>query len=248
MIEVTPVVVAGVAAAAFMIGFVKAGIGGSIGPLVTILAVLVLPVQVALGVLLPLLIVGDALALAALWRRWELRTVGRLLPGAVVGVAAGTYLLAQADSPLLARLLGVLMLLFVAYWVVGPTLLRSVTYRSRAWHGHLTGVVTGVVSSLAHSGGPPVAVYLLLRRTDPVPFVATSALVFAVINLIKVPAYISAGMFDLDLQLRLAWAVAFIPVGIVTGRWLVERIDRRRFHQVSVVLLACSGVYLVVAG
>jgi uncharacterized membrane protein YfcA len=136
MIEVTPLVVVGVAAAAFTIGFVKAGIGGSIGPLATILVVLVLPVQVALGVLLPLLMVGDALALAALWRRWDLAAVGRLLPGATAGVAGGTYLLAQADSPLLTRLLGILMLLFVAYWVVAPRLRRLGSYRSRPWPRH----------------------------------------------------------------------------------------------------------------
>jgi uncharacterized membrane protein YfcA len=109
----------------------------------------------------------------------------------------------------------------------------------------MNGAVAGITSALAHSGGPPVAVYLLLRRADPVPFVATSALVFAIINLIKVPAYVSAGMFDVQLQLQLLWAVPIVPVGVVVGRWLVERIDRRRFHVVSVVLLGCSGIYLV---
>lgn len=245
MIEVTPTVVAGIAVAAFLLGFVKAGIGGSVGPLVTIVAVLVLPVQVALGVLLPLLMVGDALALAALWRRWDLRAVGLLLPGAALGVAAGTYLLAQADSELLSRLLGVLMLLFVLYWLLAPRLARLADARPGPWHGHLAGTIAGVTSALAHSGGPPVAMYLLARRTDPVPFVATSALVFAVVNVIKVPAYAAAGLFDPSLQLQLWWAVPIIPLGVVVGRWMVARIDRRRFHIVSVALLAAAGIYLL---
>jgi uncharacterized protein len=94
-----------------------------------VLAVLVLPVGAALGVLLPLLILGDAFALGARWRRWDLRAVGRLLPGAVVGIGAGTYLLAQADSPVLARLLGALVLMFALYWVIEPRLMRHVAGR-----------------------------------------------------------------------------------------------------------------------
>lgn len=241
-------VVLGVGLAAFLLGFVKAGVGGSIGPLVTILAVLVLPVQVALGVLLPLLIMGDAFALAALWGRWDRATVKRLLPGSVVGVAAGTYLLASVDAPILARLLGALMLLFVAYSVLAPRVLRGATYEHRGWHAPLAGTVAGVTSALAHSGGPPIAMYLLLRRFDPVPFVATNALVFAVVNVIKIPAYLSAGLFDWRLQLQLAWAVALIPLGVLVGRWLVERIDRTRFHVASLALLGCAGLYLVITG
>jgi uncharacterized membrane protein YfcA len=57
--------------------------------------------------------------------------------------------------------------------------------------------------------------------------------------------YNGSTMFDVQLQLQLLWAVPIVPVGVVVGRWLVERIDRRRFHVVSVVLLGCSGIYLV---
>ncbi len=247
MIEVTPIVMGGIGAAAFVIGFTKAGIGGSLGPLVTVLAVLVLPPQAALGLLLPMLIVGDAFALAALWGRWDLREVGRLLPGMLIGVAAGTYLLARAESPLLARLLGALMLLFVAYWLLEPRLTRFVTYERRRWHGYLAGGVAGVTSALAHSGGPPVAVYLLLQRVSPIPFVATTTFAFAIVNLVKVPAYLSAGLFDLQLQLQLAWAMGLVPVGVLVGRLVVGKVDRKLFHRASVFLLACSGTYLLLA-
>lgn len=247
VIDVTPIVMAGIGAAGFLIGFAKAGIGGSLGPLVTVLAVLVLPPQAAIGLLLPMLLVGDAFALGALWGRWDLREVGRLLPGMLIGVAAGTYLLIQVDSPLLARLLGALMLLFVAYWLLESRIARLGTYRQRRWHGYLAGGAAGVTSALAHSGGPPVAVYLLLQRVPPIPFVATTAFAFAIVNAIKVPAYLSAGLFDLELQLQLAWAMGLVPVGVLVGRFVVGRIDRRLFHRVSVFLLACSGSYLLFA-
>lgn len=247
MIEVTPLIMLGVGTAGFLIGFSKAGIGGSLGPLVTVVAVLVLPPQAAIGLLLPMLLVGDVFSLGALWRRWDLREVGRLLPGMLIGVAAGTYLLAQAESQLLARLLGGLMLLFVAYWLLESRIARLGEYRQRRWHGYVAGGVAGVTSALAHSGGPPIAVYLLLQRVPPIPFVATTTFAFAIVNLVKVPAYVAAGLFDLQLQAQLAWALALIPVGVVVGRLVVGRIDRRLFHRASVFLLACSGTYLLLA-
>lgn len=247
MIEVTPVVMVSVGAAGFLIGFSKAGIGGSLGPLVTVLAVLVLPPRAAIGLLLPMLMVGDVFALGSLWRRWDLHEVGRLLPGMLIGVAAGTYLLAQVESPLLTRLLGALMLLFVAYWLLEPRISRLRTYRGRRWHGYVAGGIAGLTSTVAHSGGPPAAVYLLLKRISPISFVATTAFAFAIVNATKVPAYLAAGLFDLELQLQLAWALGLVPVGALLGRLMVGRIDRQLFHRVSVVLLACSGTYLMVA-
>ena len=240
-------VMLGVGAAGFLIGFSKAGIGGSLGPLVTVLVVLVLPPHAAIGLLLPMLMVGDVFALGALWRHWDLHEVGRLLPGMLLGVAAGTYLLAQAESPLLARMLGALMLLFVTYWLLEPRIARLGEYRERRWHGYAAGGVAGVTSALAHSGGPPVAVYLLLQRVSPIPFVATTTFAFAIVNAVKVPAYLSAGLFNPELQLQLAWALGLVPVGVLVGRLLVGRIDRKLFHRMSVFLLACSGTYLLLA-
>src|SRR5690606_41626357 len=59
-----------VALAAFAIGFSKVGIGGGLGPLITAVMALVFDPQVALAILLPILIVGDAFSMAALWGKW----------------------------------------------------------------------------------------------------------------------------------------------------------------------------------
>jgi uncharacterized protein len=246
VVEITPTLVVAVALAAFLIGVNKAGIGGSLGPFITVVVVVALPAQTAIALLLPLLIIGDGFAIGALWRRWDTRQLMLLLPGGVAGVAIGTYLLAHLDSPIFARVLGVVTLLFVVYWLLVPRLSGSTGHRPRPWHGALAGTVAGLASALAHSGGPPTAIYLLFQRIEPVAFVATSTLLFTVLNLIKVPAYVSADLFDWNLQLRLAWAVALIPVGVVVGRVLVGRVDPEVFRRVILVLLTIGGTYLLV--
>jgi uncharacterized membrane protein YfcA len=63
------------------------------------------------------------------------------------------------------------------------------------------GSVAGFTSTVAHAGGPPIVVYLLMAGLTPVGFVATSVAFFAIVNLIKVPGYVVAGLFDGELIL-----------------------------------------------
>src|SRR5690606_38287625 len=234
-----------VALAAFGIGFSKAGIGGGLGPLITVLMLVVFPPDTALALLLPLLMVGDVFSLSALWRRWDWRHAALLLPGAVAGVAAGTYLVSSLPPRTFRLVLGIVVLAFVAYFLIKPRLSVDREYVNRRWHGWLAGSTAGFTSALAHSGGPPITMYLLLQRMEPVRFVATTALVFASVNLIKVPAYASVGLFDWDLQLRLWWAVLVIPLGALVGRWAVMRVSPGVFHYVMTGLLAVSGLFLI---
>ena len=61
--------IVGVAVAAFLIGFSKAGVAGTLGPIVTVLLALTIPADDAVGLLLPILIVADWFTLAAHWRQ-----------------------------------------------------------------------------------------------------------------------------------------------------------------------------------
>ncbi len=191
-------------------GFSKAGLGGGVGVLVTVLMLLVFPPQTAIAISLPMLIAADWTSARTMWGAWETVHLRRLLPGMVVGAVVGTYVLATAPSEALRRLIRLFMLLFVATW----RWIRGLAGRpaiSGRLLGTTTGVSAGVTSAIAHLGGPPVTGYLLLQRLAPLQFFPTTVLIFGTLNLIKVPAFVAADVFDWGLQLRLAPALVFIP-------------------------------------
>ena len=231
--------------AAFTIGFAKAGIAGVLGPLVTVLMLLALPAEQAIAVQLPMLMVGDTFTVGAMWRQWNLREALVLIPGAVLGVAVGTYILSVTPSDTLRRILALIILGFVAY-AVWQFRRPDASYRPRPWHGWAAGGTTGVTSTLAHVGGPVVAMYLLPQRMTPLMYTATSALVFFFVNWIKVPGYVAAGLFDWDLQVDLAPTLVLIPVGVLIGRLLVTRINRELFERIVLILLGAGAVFLLV--
>ena len=160
---------------AFLVGFSKGGVGGMMGALITALMALVLPVNVAIGMLLPLLIIGDIFAVWVHWRKWEGRLIRILIPGALLGTLIAMLFITSVSVDVLRKTLGVLIAIFVIYRLLGRRILKSLQYTSRRWHGFVAGVVSGSTSTLAHVGGPPVTAYLLIQNLTPRTLVATSA-------------------------------------------------------------------------
>ncbi|MCP4963673.1 MAG: sulfite exporter TauE/SafE family protein, partial [bacterium] len=185
------------ACAAFLIGFNKAGIGGTLGPLVTVFVALAMPADEAIGLLLPMLVVADLFAVATHWGQWHRGILIRLLAAATVGIIVGSLVISSISEPMLRRIIAAAMLGFVAYyfWSRNPRSGEG-TARRHAWPA---GLVGGVTSTLAHLGGPPIMAYLMTTDLRPRPLVATTTALFAAMNLLKIPGYLAAGLLDTDL-------------------------------------------------
>ncbi|MFZ6029435.1 MAG: sulfite exporter TauE/SafE family protein [Chloroflexota bacterium] len=228
-----------------LIGVAKGGLGGLMGALATPLMALVMPPQAVVGLLLPMLIFADAFALAGYWKRWNVRLVLLMLPGAVLGVTAGTYFIKSAPTALLRNVLAAIVLLFTLYKLLEARILQALPYRSRPWHGVASGTLAGFSSALAHAGGPPVAIYLLMQKLPPLEFTATTVLFFTIVNWIKVPYYAYVGLFDFPRLVQVFWLLPVIPLGVWIGRQVVGRIDRLWFERVIVAALFATAVMLI---
>lgn len=229
----------------FLIGLSKGGLGGAAGAAATPLMALVLPVDQVLGLMLPLLMMADVFAVASHWRKWDNRLLLLLIPSSLVGITLGTALLTTISDEALRKGLAVIVILFVLYKLFEGRIQRALTYRPRSWHGMLTGAIAGFTSTLAHTGGPPVAIYLLMQRLAPRTFVATNAVYFAVINWLKVPYYAYAGVFHMEQLVRVIWLLPLIPLSVLLGRWITVRVDRVTFERIIIALLAGSAVLLL---
>lgn len=229
---------------AFLIGLSKGGLGGTLGALATPLMALVMPSGRVIGLVLPILMFADVFAVTLHWGNWNRKLILLLLPGSLLGVTIGTFLITNAPTRTLRVLLGVIVLIFVAYKVFEKRIMAFFSYEGRDWHGLVAGMVTGFSSSLAHIGGPPVSIYLLMEKVTPSVFIATSALFFFILNWIKVPYYIYARQFDAQLMWQIAWLMPLVPLGVWVGKWAANKLDRDTFEKVIVALLGLIGVML----
>jgi uncharacterized protein len=227
----------------FMIGFAKGGFNG-LGALLTPILALVLPVASAVGVLLPMLMVGDVFAVTMYWKEWDLDLVKRMLPAGIIGALAGTFLLSSVPPDGLRLILGLFVLGLVAYKFLSDRI-QAMRYESRPWHAPAAGFLAGVASGMFNSGGPPFNSYLLFQNLKARPFIATTAIYFALLNLIKVPGFLYTGVLNLPLLFSLWWVFPFIPVGIWVARRTLTHLSPTAFEWIIIVLLIFSSLWLV---
>lgn len=235
------------AAVTFLISVSKGGLGGMAGTLSTPLMSLVMPVNQVLGLLLPIMLIADMFSIAFHWRRWNGRLVWLLIPGAVVGVTVGTFVVVNVSTQVLKTGLAIIALVFVAYKVLEKRILGSLKYQERNWHGWLAGTTAGFTSAMAHSGVPPISIYLMLHDVSPGVFVATSILFYAILNWVKVPYYYFNGMFNFQQLLQTSWVFVIVPFGVWIGRWLVTKVQKNVFDNIILVLLVITALLLIFA-
>jgi uncharacterized membrane protein YfcA len=109
-------------------------------------------------------------------------------------------------------------------------------------------VVSGLTSTIAHAGGPPLSIYLLPQRLDKAVLVGTTVVFFAAINAAKLVPYAWLDLFD-SRNLSTSIALApLAPVGIWIGIALMRRVSEDLFYRICYALLLVVGVRLLWEG
>ncbi|WP_226668406.1 sulfite exporter TauE/SafE family protein [Microbulbifer aggregans] len=221
-------------------GISKSGFAGGAGVVAVPLLALVIPVERAVALMLPILLVMDLRTITYYWQHRDPAELRRLLPAAIVGIALGGWLLNWVSPVILTLSLGLLCLLFAFWQKLAPLAARL---PGSAW---LWGATSGVTSTLIHAGGPPLNMYLIGRGLPKLTWLATAGLVFGVMNLIKLVPYTLVGLWSREL---LVTALVLSPVayfGVYLGHRVQHHLSEKLFLLTCRSLLACSGVALVV--
>ena len=231
--------------AAMIVGMAKGGLSG-VGALATPLLALALPPAVAAAILLPAIIVPDCVSVWAFRREWDRWIVGWMLPGTVLGIVLATAYAAMVDERRLLLVLGLITLSFGAYrlWVERGGRIAAAS-NSPGWVGTLFGVVTGVTSQIAHAGGPPFQMWVTPRRLPHNIYIGTNAILFAMMNWIKVPGYVILGTLNRQTLVAAALITPVSAISTLITLRLLRRMDSQRFYVVIYFLMVALGTKLV---
>ena len=104
---------------------------------------------------------------------------------------------------------------------------------------------SGVTTMVAHSGGPPLAMYLLPLGLSKQLYAGTTSMFFTVGNIMKaVPWLLLASPTGKTWGL-LAICMLAIPTGVWLGWRFHERLDQRQMYRVCYGLLVVAGLKLL---
>ena len=227
-------------------GVSKGGFGsGAAFASASILALVVEP-GLALGVMLPLLMLIDVSTLKPYWGKWDRQAAVLLIVGAVPGVVLGAALYSVAEPDVFRVLIGAISVGFVL-WQLGikQNIMRSTHQGLPRWAGFVAGAVAGFTSFVSHAGGPPAAVYLLSRKMTKTQYQATTVLVFWIVNIAKFVPYAFLGMFTWQTAIANLVLAPFALIGAWLGVKAHKLVPERVFFALTYVLLTITGVKLI---
>ncbi len=237
------------AAASFGIGLSKTGIAG-LGILVVAVFASVLPTRSSVGVVLPILLAADVVAVTAFRRHVVWAQLWRLFPWAAVGVVLGYFAMGRINDQQTEKLIGVIMLaMIVVHLVQRHRASRQTDLEASLphtlWFAASMGILAGFTTMVANAAGPVMILFLLAMSLPKMEFIGTAAWFFLTVNLFKVPFSYHLGLItpaSLGLVVQLA---PFAVAGALCGRMLLRHIDQKLFENAALVLTVIAGLRLL---
>jgi uncharacterized membrane protein YfcA len=190
----------------------------------------------------PVLLVIDGLATLGMippaWKRANRREVFTMAAGAVLGVPAGTAVLALMDPLLLRWSITVIAVSLLALLVSGWR------YHGEP-HSYLSaaiGLIAGLFSGAAQLGGPPVVAYWLGGKTEFTKVRSNIILYFAISTCLSVISYYAGGLF---VQAVFALTIVILPsyaIGLFAGSKLFGFASDSTFRIICYSLIGASAL------
>ena len=232
--------------AVILTGFSKAGLGGAVGSLsVPLMALAIAPAQ-AVAIMLPILLLMDAMGLVAFRGRFDAGVLKIALPAGLVGVGVGWLLFRHLDDRWIRALIGAEAVIFA---------LQKLFEGSAAWSGPAAplrrgravfwSALSGFTSFVSHAGGPPIMQLLMPLKLHHEIFVGTLAWFFAAINFSKIVPYAELGLLDLTNLGTSLLLIPAVPIGYLLGLRFLALVSPRVFVRVASVGLLLTGVKLL---
>lgn len=227
------------------IGISKSGFSG-VSMLHVVLYAFVFGAFESTGVLLPMLVVGDLFAIWVFGRKADWQHVRKLLPPTLIGIVLGWGLMDRIAPDWFNLIVGTIILsLSLVQWTRTTKPNWFETFPHQSWFAVMLGLLAGFTTMLANAAGPVVALYLLAVSLPKWELIGTSAWLFLVLNVMKLPLSYELGVITQQSLVVDACFAPFIPIGLFAGRWLVGRTPQNLFNGILLVFTATAALRLI---
>ena len=220
-------------------GISKSGFAGDAGVVAVPLLSLVMPVQHAAAIMLPLLLVMDAKTVRLYWQSINLRELKSIMLAALVGITLAGSAMGSLSSTTLQWILAIFCILFASWQQLTP-LLGKLPGAAYIW-----GTLSGISSTLLHAGGPPISIYFLSKGISKKVWLAQAAVFFAMMNVIKLIPYSLNNTWHQDFLLLDLVLLPIAIMGVFLGHKIQSHLSEATFALSCRVLLGITGMLLL---
>ena len=228
---------------AAVIGLAKAGLKGADMINVTLMA-LVFGGKASTGIVLPLLCLGDVLAVRYYHRHAQWSYFWKLIPWMAMGILIGVYAGQNLPEALFRRIMAIIIVI-TALMLIGFDKRRQQSVPQNIWFTGSMGLAAGITTMLGNLAGAFSNVYFLAMRLPKNHFIGTAAWVFLVINLFKLPFQV---IFWKNINGNTLFTSAVLApallLGFAAGIKLVRLMPEEAFRKWVVSLTLTGAVFI----
>ncbi len=238
-----------IALGAFLVGLGKGGLPG-VGNLTVVLMALALPAKASVGILLPILISADIIAVLVYRRHAEWRYIWKLAPWMIAGIVLGYFVFSRVDDGQVRLLIGFILLSMTALHFYRKWARRKATEADALPHHPAfigaTGIIGGFATMVANAAGPVAALYFIASGLPKYAYIGTSAWFFLLINIFKVPFMMDLEIIDLPSIRFSASFMLYSVLGAVIAPFIVKHINQKVFEFLIWFFVIVGGLKLII--
>ncbi|MCI4668838.1 MAG: sulfite exporter TauE/SafE family protein [Bacteroidia bacterium] len=230
--------------AAMLIGMSKTGFGAGYAAVVLIMAY-IFGDKSSTGVLVPLLIFADIIAVVYYRREVNWKYIIKLLPWTFLGVGIAVWIGDSVSEQIFGFIMGGIILLGAIIMIV-LEIRKSEVIPDYQWFAAIMGLLGGFSTMVGNFAGPVLTVYLLSMRLPKNLFIGTGAWFFFIINLTKVPFHLfvwktmSWESFQLDL-----FMIPLIVLGGISGIFIVKLFSDLAYRRLIIAITVFSAFFIL---
>ncbi len=235
---------------ALLVGLAKGGVPG-VGNLTVLLFAFAFEAKASVGLLLPVLISADIVAVLIYRRSTDWTILIRLLPWMLVGVVLGFFFFDRLGNDDVEHLIGGIVIAMTLLQVVRTILKERIAGSmdhlapQNRYYAATLGIIGGAASMVANAAGPVGQLYLLSARLSKLAFIGTAAWLFFLVNLFKVPFQAQLGILSGSSLVISALVMPAAVFGALLAPRFVRHINERLFARLMWFFVIVAGVKLL---
>lgn len=227
----------------FIATLIRSAFGFGEGLIAVPLLALWIPLEVAAPLAVLVSITVAAIVVVQDWKKIHLRSTAWLVVPTLFGIPLGLLLLTSAHQRFVKAALGVVIIAFSIYSLIGRAPLE-LKRDSKPWL-LICGFFAGVLGGAYGMNGPPLVIYGAMRRWSAQHFRATLQGYFLPASLIGMAGYYLAGLWVRAVTHYYLLSLPVTLLGIFLGRVLNHRMRGDAFLKYIYVGLIGIGMLLL---
>jgi uncharacterized membrane protein YfcA len=228
----------------FMATLIRSAFGFGEGLIAVPLFAFFIPLEVAAPLVVLVSITIAGIVVAQDWKNIHLRSAGWLVLSTLLGIPLGLLLLTSSHQRAVKGGLGVILIAFSVYSLIGRTPLE-LKRDSRAWL-LVCGFCAGVMGGAYGMNGPPLVIYGAMRRWSAQHFRATLQGYFLPASIIGMGGYWLAGLWVPAVTHYYLVSLPVTLVAIFLGRVINHRLHGEAFLKYIYLGLVGIGALLLI--